>query len=79
MVLATASFFVPGEGLRGYVMYGDGFHSDFLDTQEAALEEIGRAFFIGELTQKEYIELERAIRASSLPSDGTDQIICEPG
>ena len=79
MVIATASFFVPRVDLRGYIMYRSGLVSDFFSTQEEALEEVGSAYFIGELTQKEYLELEQAIRASSLPTDGTDPNICEPG
>ena len=78
MVTATASFFVPRAGARGYIMYGSGLISDFFYTQEEALTEVGSMYFIGEITQKEYIDLECAIRASSLPSDGTDQSFSEP-
>lgn len=67
MVTATASFFIPRVGHRGYIMYGSGLVSDFFNTQEAALEAIGSAYFIGELTSEEYSQLEQVIKKSSLP------------
>lgn len=78
MVTATASFFVPEEGRRGYIMGGNGPISDFLNTQEEALAEAERLFFFGKITLEEYRELERIIRASSLPSDGATSDFCEP-
>ncbi len=79
IVATTVSFFVPTKGRRGYIMYGSGLISDYFNTQEAALEEAGNAYFIGELTQSEYRTLEQVIKASSLPLDGTGSNICEPG
>jgi hypothetical protein len=79
MIQATAVFFVPRVGGRGYVIYGSGLISDFLHTKEEALLEIGSAYILGVIDRHTHAELEQAINASSLPSDGTDFFsVCEP-
>jgi hypothetical protein len=79
MVIATASFFVPGAGHRGYITLRNGDQSNFFSTQEEALMEAEKLCFYNKITLEEYCELVRVIRASSLPSDGTDPDLCEPG
>jgi hypothetical protein len=69
--MAIASFFVPRIGQRGYILYNDGFISDFLTTKEEALREIEKELYFDGITDQEYNNLKEAIQASTLPSDGT--------